>query len=353
MTPSVRVSLRCGLPPAVAFEGLVDELAAELAQHGAPWPLELGGEAQQGPETVVVERFEPGRRLRLRWNPAAWQPELATWFELRAEALDGGAEITLEHDGWDALVPAPEEQAGWFARQVAARLLRATTSDNWGDWLTDRMARRPNGAAARGVYREPVHHYPGFQVILGELQLTPADRLLDVGCGGGALLKLVLASGCTAAGLDHSPEMVRAALDQNHEAAAAGRLQVIPGDAAHLPWGDGEFTCAAMHGVFGFLSDPVAVLAEMLRVLRPGGRMVIAGADPELRGTPAAPEPAASRLRFYDDDGLLAVARAAGATDAQVLHPAMGELARAAGVPEEHLGMFTAHPARFLRVVKK
>lgn len=63
---------------------------------------------------------------------------------------------------------------------------------------------------------------------------------------------------------------------------------------------------------FGSLPDPVAALRELWRVLGERGRLVVLGSDPSMRGTPAAPEPMASRLRFYEDDELQQLAEEAG-----------------------------------------
>jgi hypothetical protein len=62
-----------------------------------------------------------------------------------------------------------------------------------------------------------------------------------------------------------------------------------------------------------FFPDPVAALREMHRV---GGRIAIWTTAPEGRGSPAAPEPIASRGRFYDDEHLLELARTAGFSEA-------------------------------------
>src|SRR5262249_53056903 len=92
----------------------------------------------------------------------------------------------------------------------------------------------------------------------------------------------------------------------------APRASVVLGDAAALPFGDGEFTAVAMSVVFMFLPDPGAVLAECHRVLAPGGQVAVFTTSAELRGTPAAPEPFASRSRFYTDAELADLAIAAG-----------------------------------------
>jgi SAM-dependent methyltransferase len=211
------------------------------------------------------------------------------------------------------------------------------------------LARRPSGEYSRGVYSDPIYHQPNFAVILNELALRPDDVLVEVGCGGGALLQQALKSGCRAAAIDHSADMVRLAREANGEAIAAGRLEIVEGDATRLPFPDAAFTCAAMTGVLGFLPDPVAALREMRRVLREGGRAVILGADPELRGTPAAPEPMASRLHFYEERDLERLAREAGFEDVRVERRSMYEHARDAGrIPPEHLALFQGAGPRFL-----
>jgi ubiquinone/menaquinone biosynthesis C-methylase UbiE len=67
-----------------------------------------------------------------------------------------------------------------------------------------------------------------------------------------------------------------------------------------------------MSCVFFFLADPLAALREARRVLESGGRIAICTTSPRLRGTPAAPEPLASRSHFYDNDELVALAATTG-----------------------------------------
>lgn len=149
-----------------------------------------------------------------------------------------------------------------------------------------------------------------------------------------------LKSGCRAAAVDHSPDMVRLAREANREAVAEGRLEVLEASADRLPFPDATFSCATMAGVLGFLPDPVAALTEVRRVLRPGGRFVCPGTDPELRGTPAAPEPMASRLRFYEDADLEALGRDGGFEEVEVVRRDLESHARAVGIPDEALPLF-------------
>jgi ubiquinone/menaquinone biosynthesis C-methylase UbiE len=73
--------------------------------------------------------------------------------------------------------------------------------------------------------------------------------------------------------------------------------------------------------VFFLLDDPVRVLKECRRVLTPGGRLAIYTTAPELRGTPAAPEPVASLGHWYSDAELVDLATRAGFGEVTVRRP--------------------------------
>jgi len=102
------------------------------------------------------------------------------------------------------------------------------------------------------------------------------DRCLEIGCGGGVLLERVLAAGASsAAGLDHSPDMLASSMARNAEALATDRLALKLGDASAIPWADQSFDAVFTANMFFYIEDPAAVLDEVFRVLRPGGRLVI------------------------------------------------------------------------------
>ena len=86
---------------------------------------------------------------------------------------------------------------------------------------------------------------------------------------------------------------------------------MVVGDAESLPFADDTFSAVAMSVVFFFLDDPIGVLRECRRALRAGGRLALYTTGPELRGTPAAPEPIASRGHFYTDEELAELGRRA------------------------------------------
>ena len=336
----MEVRLVAELPgnPEAAWATVTEELALALERDGLRLERGPGGGLTQAGEAVArVVEWRPGQRAVLEWPAPAWAPGEPARVELSVEPAGGGVRVTLERSGAADAVP---DALAWAAGALAAPLLRAWAPSGLSAWVTDRSARRPSGAAAREVYRDPTYHRPNFGAVLEALRLTDADELLEVGCGGGALLADALRTGCRAAGVDHSPDMVRLAREVNAEAVAGGRLEVVQADAAALPFADERFTCAAMTGVIGFLPDPRAALAEIRRCLRPGGRLALFAGTRKLAGTPAAPEPVLHHLRFYDAGELERLALDAGFTSARAEHPDLEPHARRAGLPDDVAAMF-------------
>ncbi|MDE3070034.1 MAG: class I SAM-dependent methyltransferase, partial [Acidobacteriota bacterium] len=205
-----------------------------------------------------------------------------------------------------------EDLSAWRNSGLAA--------DAFDDWLTDRVARRPSGTRALRVYGANGVHEFARRALLEALALAPGDHVLDVGCGGGLLLRDVLATGARATGLDHSEEMVSLARERAPDA------EVVLARAESMPFDDATFTAVAMSVVFFFLSDPLLVLRECHRLLAAGGRLAIFTTAPELRGTPAAPEPNASKGHFHSDQELAELARGASFDSVEVLNDHGGQL---------------------------
>ena len=144
------------------------------------------------------------------------------------------------------------------------------------DWFIDVTARRPMGLVGRWIYRQPGGHEASFVQVMNALGPLDGDRCLEIGCGGGVLLERVLAAGASSvAGLDHSPDMLALSTARNAEALAAERLALKLGDASAIPWADQSFDAVFTANMFFYVQDPAAVLGEVFRVLRPGGRLVI------------------------------------------------------------------------------
>lgn len=91
------------------------------------------------------------------------------------------------------------------------------------------------------------------------------QRLLDVGCGPGMMLKSMWESGFDVTGLDAAPEMLGAARRR-----MGARAAYHVGQADHMPFDDNEFEFSVVMNVLEFCEDPEAVLREAARVTRHG-----------------------------------------------------------------------------------
>ena len=119
------------------------------------------------------------------------------------------------------------------------------------------------------------------------LRPRPGARLLDVGCGPGddvlALAALVGPTG-RVVGVDNSTTMLAEARRRAAAAGGAGPAEFRAGDAVALDFPDGSFDGARAERVLEHLADPEGALPELVRVVRPGGRVV--AVSPDFEGYP-------------------------------------------------------------------
>ena len=109
------------------------------------------------------------------------------------------------------------------------------------------------------------------------LSLRPDDRLLDVGFGGGLMLREALArlpQGFVA-GIEISEPMLKLARRSFNTETQSGRLEIKEGSVSSIPFPDASFTHVTAINTLHFWPDPAGGLREVRRVLRPGGRVVI------------------------------------------------------------------------------
>jgi ubiquinone/menaquinone biosynthesis C-methylase UbiE len=196
----------------------------------------------------------------------------------------------------------------------------------WHQTFLDVTGRKPSGWLGKLMYRKPMGHYGFFRVAVERLQLQPEDIFLEIGCGGGALLDMVLQTVRQACGIDHSPDMVELARQKNGKALSEGRVEIIQGAVEALPWAENRFTCAAGVEVLYFIENPRRVSEELCRVLRPGGRLVlVTGAQPKSSLANLAYDLWLRYLRFHPNDELASVLRQAGFQTVQVERVARSE----------------------------
>jgi ubiquinone/menaquinone biosynthesis C-methylase UbiE len=120
---------------------------------------------------------------------------------------------------------------------------------------------------------------------LAMLQAQPGERILDVGCGGGWLSRrlapLAQPAGQVVA-IDSSSEAIDLALSRSGEFSCSA-LRYQCAHASALPFAADEFDAAVCVSMLGFCEDPAQAVAEIRRVLCPGGRLVVANSDEDTR----------------------------------------------------------------------
>jgi ubiquinone/menaquinone biosynthesis C-methylase UbiE len=120
------------------------------------------------------------------------------------------------------------------------------------------------------------------QAYFARLPLADARRVLALGCGTGVEVRaLRRLSGPEVAivGVDHSPALIDAARRHTADEGLAANVTYQVGDAHHLPDGDGEFDIVTLHTLISHADDPLQVLREARRLVRPGGTVAVFDGD--------------------------------------------------------------------------
>lgn len=162
-----------------------------------------------------------------------------------------------------------------------------------------RQLRAPSGAGgqATGWAMRVLNTRPNALAVQALLADRP-DRILELGCGPGHAIRL-LARSLPAAeifGIDHSTTMLRQAQARNRRAVGAGQVRFDRADFTALPFADGAFDAVLAVNVAYFWHDDAPILAEIRRVLRPGGRLVVYVTDAATMQRWKFADPATHRL---------------------------------------------------------
>jgi ubiquinone/menaquinone biosynthesis C-methylase UbiE len=148
------------------------------------------------------------------------------------------------------------------------------------DTIVDQFTRQAVPFATAAPIRDP----GALQLLVGAAGTGADDTVLDVACGPGLVACAFARVARHVTGLDLTPAM----LEQGRALAARQGLQNIAfqlGDVLPLPFAEAAFSIVVSRFAFHHFPEPAQVLAEMRRVCRPGGRVVVADLT-------ASPDPA-------------------------------------------------------------
>ena len=155
---------------------------------------------------------------------------------------------------------------------------------------------------------------PGFDEDFGHSIRTPAERaawdrildlvlagrskldVLDAGCGTGFLTFELAARGHRVTGVDFAPAMIAEARRKAAERGVSVRLEEA--DAEQLPFAPGSFDLAISRHVLWTLPHPDAAIDEWIRVLRPGGRLVVIDSQLDPSAAPPSQENARTSQEY-------------------------------------------------------
>jgi demethylmenaquinone methyltransferase/2-methoxy-6-polyprenyl-1,4-benzoquinol methylase len=108
--------------------------------------------------------------------------------------------------------------------------------------------------------------------LVSRVEAGAGERVLDVATGTAAVaIELARRHGSSVVGLDQSPEMLAEGRARVARAGLTGRIELVESRAEALPFEDGSFDALTFTYLLRYVDDPAATLAELARVVRPGG----------------------------------------------------------------------------------
>lgn len=115
--------------------------------------------------------------------------------------------------------------------------------------------------------------------------LKNAKLVLEQGCGTGIIAIALAESGKEVFGIDNNASMLKVAR-KNTQEDIADRLHIQEGDALNLDFEDKSFDGVISNNVIFYIKNPIRLVQEAYRVLKPGGRFIIAGPKPDYVNKP-------------------------------------------------------------------
>jgi ubiquinone/menaquinone biosynthesis C-methylase UbiE len=140
-----------------------------------------------------------------------------------------------------------------------------------------RQLRKPSGVAGHkvGLMMNKANEFL-YEFTLKQMQLQPGTKILEIGFGNGRFFDKLFAAapGLSACGIDFSATMASEARRNNATAINEGRLQIVQGSSAAMPFPDQYFDRIFCINVIYFWDEPQRHLEEIKRVLKPGGKFL-------------------------------------------------------------------------------
>jgi SAM-dependent methyltransferase len=108
------------------------------------------------------------------------------------------------------------------------------------------------------------------------LELKSSQTILEIGFGQGRTAAILAEAGHQLLGVEVSSTMLHQATARNRKACHTGQVKLAQGDGIRIPFDDNSADVAFMTHAIYFMADPQETLCHVARVLRPGGRLVVA-----------------------------------------------------------------------------
>lgn len=179
-------------------------------------------------------------------------------------------------------IPMTSRRIGSWEVLISRRPLSTTDLASRYDAVSGKWARTARRFRLNAAYREPLL---ASQVVIDLMQVEPKARVLDCGVGNGSLsiaLDNLMKGPIDFHAIDTSAEMLVQAKSVMQRAGLDPNLQLA--DVMSLPYEDQSFDVVMAAHVLEHLPDPQRALAEMVRVLKPGGMVFLCVTRPSLFG---------------------------------------------------------------------
>ena len=226
----------------------------------------------EGPSKVYVRGCDSGRRIELHFCPDCGSTVF--WYSEHFPHLIGTALGAFA----DPSMPRPTMSVFETTRHPWVTFDHEL--DRFGRLNSDEMQtsmRAPWVAGDFGAIAREIG-VPGAERFVARMAFEPSARVLDIACGTGNVTIPLARRGAIVTGLDMTPHLLEEA--RGRAAREGLGIRFDEGLAEMLPYPDGSFdVVVSMFGVM-FSPLPATIASEMARVLRPGGRLVLANWTP-------------------------------------------------------------------------